>query len=118
MQRRALLAGGPAAIATMVAVVRLAAAVVLALGARTTIAADVSRAEALADACTSCHGINGRSQRSIPSLNTRSRAQLIQMLEAFRAQKQPATVMERITRTYTAAEIELLADYFSRGQKP
>jgi cytochrome subunit of sulfide dehydrogenase len=83
----------------------------------TVYAANDGRGEALADACTSCHGINGRSHGYIPSLNTLLRAQFISALEDFREQKRNATVMNRIARAYTPAEIELLADYFTSGEK-
>jgi sulfide dehydrogenase cytochrome subunit len=78
-------------------------------------AADDPRAEALADACTSCHGIAGRSHGYIPSINALSRAQFIQALQEYRAQKRTATIMNRVTKAYTPAEIALLADYFTSG---
>jgi cytochrome c553 len=72
-------------------------------------------AEALADACTSCHGIGGHSQGYIPSLAGIERATLLRELLAYRAQTGPATttIMNRIARTYTDAELAALADYFS-----
>jgi sulfide dehydrogenase cytochrome subunit len=85
--------------------------------AGTASAAEEPRAEALADACTSCHGIAGRSQGYIPSLNKLSRAQFIQALQQYREQKRIATIMNRIARGYTPAEIEQLADYFTSGAK-
>jgi sulfide dehydrogenase cytochrome subunit len=88
-----------------------------ALGVRTVVAADVSRAEALADACTSCHGVKGHSSGFIPSLDTLPRAKFLQAMEGFREPGSSATIMNRIVRTYTRAEIELLADYFSMDGK-
>jgi sulfide dehydrogenase cytochrome subunit len=93
-------------------------ALVFLLVASTASAADDPRAEALADACTSCHGIAGRSHGYIPSLNAMSRTQFIQALEEYREQKRAATIMNRIARAYTPAEIALLADYFISGTKP
>jgi cytochrome subunit of sulfide dehydrogenase len=90
-------------------------ALVFCLGVSTAVAADDSPAAALADACTSCHGINGHSHGYIPSLVMLSRKQFIQALEDYRAQKRSATIMNRIARNYTPAEIELLADYFTSG---
>jgi len=87
------------------------------LAAHPTFAADNSRGEALADACTGCHGIEGQNQGYIPSLNTLTRAQLIQAMAEFREQKRVATVMDRIARAYTAAEVELIADYFTADAK-
>jgi len=94
-----------------------AAALVFWFGMSTASAADYPRAEALADACTSCHGIKGRSHGYIPSLDTLSRIEFLQALEEYRRQKRSATIMNRIARSYTAEEIELLADYFTSGAK-
>jgi sulfide dehydrogenase cytochrome subunit len=93
----------------------ITAALSFCVGVRAACAADDPRAEALADACTSCHGIQGRSRGYIPSLNTLSRTQFIQAMHEYREQKRPATIMNRIARTYTPADIELLADYFTSG---
>jgi cytochrome subunit of sulfide dehydrogenase len=75
-------------------------------------AADLN-AEGLADGCTSCHGVGGRSQGYIPSIAGVSKATLLQELKAFRAQTAQATIMNRIARAYTDSELEALADYFS-----
>jgi sulfide dehydrogenase cytochrome subunit len=74
-----------------------------------------ARGEALADACTSCHGIEGRSHGYIPSLDKLSRAQFVQAMEDFQAQKRAATIMNRIARAYSKEDMALLADYFTSG---
>jgi cytochrome c553 len=78
----------------------------------------VQDGEALADACTSCHGIRGRSRGYIPPLEGARRADLMRQLLAFRAQSGQATIMNRIARAYTDAELEELADYFSSRPGP
>ncbi|HXN10411.1 MAG TPA: c-type cytochrome [Steroidobacteraceae bacterium] len=94
--------------------VRIGAALVAILQGSVALAA-APDAEGLADACTSCHGIGGHSQGYIPSLAGADRATLLRELQAFRAQTGPATttIMNRIARAYTDAELEALADYFS-----
>ena len=72
----------------------------------------------LANACTSCHGIEGHSIGAIPSIGVLDRETLIVQLKAFRAQEGEATIMKRLVRGYTDAEIEALADYFSSVSKP
>lgn len=69
---------------------------------------------ALADACTSCHGLGGRSSGAIPSIAGLDREALRSQLLAFREQKIEAAVMNRIARGYSEAEIGALADYFSK----
>jgi cytochrome c553 len=75
-------------------------------------------AEALADACTSCHGVGGHSQGYIPSIAGVAKATLLRQLQAYRAQTAQATIMNRIARTYSDAELEALADYFSAAPRP
>ena len=69
--------------------------------------------EGLADACTSCHGLGGRSQGYIPSIAGVEKTTLLRQLKAFRAQTAQATIMNRIARAYTDPELEALAEYFS-----
>jgi cytochrome subunit of sulfide dehydrogenase len=71
--------------------------------------------EALADGCTSCHGIQGQSRGYIPSLDQLSKADITRAMIEFRAQKRPATIMNRIARAYSDEEIALLANYFAGG---
>ena len=73
--------------------------------------------EALADGCTSCHGIQGKSRGEIPSLDGLSRADFRQAMIDFRAQRRTATIMNRIARVYSDEDIALLADYFSSVEK-
>jgi cytochrome c553 len=75
-------------------------------------------AAGLADGCTSCHGVNGSSVGGIPSIAGHDRAVLVSELQDFRAQKGDATIMNRIIRGYSDAEINALADYFSSTSKP
>jgi cytochrome subunit of sulfide dehydrogenase len=67
----------------------------------------------LSNGCTSCHGIEGRSQTAVPPLAGRPADELRQLLLAYKAQKAPATIMNRIARGYTDDEIAALAAYFS-----
>jgi len=60
-----------------------------------------SRGVALAHACVTCHGPDGRSQGAIPSLTTLSSADIITALQAFRAETRQGTVMHRIARGWT-----------------
>jgi sulfide dehydrogenase cytochrome subunit len=74
----------------------------------------------LADACTSCHGLGGRSHGYIPSIAGVEKTVLLRQLKAFRLQPtQPtqATIMNRIARAYTDSELEALADYFSAAPR-
>ena len=68
---------------------------------------------ALADACASCHGTDGRSQGAIPSLAGMPAAEFVAKMTALRTGSAEATVMDRIAPGVSPAEVELLADYFA-----
>jgi sulfide dehydrogenase cytochrome subunit len=68
---------------------------------------------ALANACASCHGIDGRSQGAIPSLAGMPAAEFIARMAAFRSGAGEATVMDRIAPGVSPAETDRLADYFA-----
>ncbi len=67
-----------------------------------------------AQACLSCHGANGAGQGGVPGLAGRDLAELVALMAAFRANERPATIMGRITRGYSEAEIASSAEYFSQ----
>ena len=64
-------------------------------------------ARLIALSCAGCHGPDGRSPGSIPSLNGRSATALAMALRAFRTE--PATVMGRIAKGYSDEEIDAVA---------
>lgn len=67
----------------------------------------------LAAACTSCHGVDGRSTTAIPSLAGRPADDLAAALLAYRDGTRGGTIMDRIARGYTPEQIALLAAWFS-----
>ena len=82
-------------------------------GALPGFAADAPSGKQLSNGCTACHGLEGRGGEAIPTLAGQSTADLMTKLHDFRDQKGDATIMNRIARGYTDAEIQALADYFS-----
>jgi sulfide dehydrogenase cytochrome subunit len=87
----------------------------LAIGGGTALPAQAQSADgmALGDSCTSCHGVDGHSQGSVPSIGGVDKATLLSALTAFKAGKGDPTIMNRVVRGYTDAELAALADYFS-----
>ncbi len=88
----------------------LAAAAAFSLG----LPAAAQNAPLAAQACLSCHGPNGAGAGGVPVLAGRDRAELVALMAAFRANERPATIMGRITRGYTEAEVIASAEYFAR----
>lgn len=66
-----------------------------------------------AQGCLGCHGPNGAGQAPIPALTGRPAAETEALMLAFRANERPATIMGRIARGYTDAEIAALAAHFA-----
>ena len=91
---------------------RIAALVVLAASFAPAAAADETAPDVLANACGGCHGINGVSPGSIPSLQGLDAGDIEKILLAFKSGDIQVTVMNRIAKGYTSAEIEVLARYF------
>ncbi|MCS6931489.1 MAG: hypothetical protein NZM27_04690 [Acetobacteraceae bacterium] len=92
----------------------LAAAALLACG---TAAAQVPDGALLGSACAGCHGVTGEGGHGIPSIRQmHGREHFVELMRAFRANERPNTVMGRIARGYTEAEIAALAAHFARAQ--
>lgn len=67
--------------------------------------------------CYSCHGTDGRSRGSIPSLAGKNAQQALLMLKKFKSGHLPSTVMTRHAKGYTDAELEALANYIGTNLK-
>ncbi|UCH53784.1 MAG: hypothetical protein JSW09_03030 [Pseudomonadota bacterium] len=81
--------------------------------------APVSAAQAanMAVNCFSCHGPEGRSPGSIPSLQQLTAVNIVALMKDFRSGKRPSTVMGRHAKGYTDAEVEALAGYIAGLKK-
>ncbi len=63
--------------------------------------------------CFTCHGPEGRSPGSIPSLHGKTAEALVKTMQDFKSDARPSTVMARHAKGYTDAEIEAIAKYIS-----
>ena len=79
-------------------------------------AADL-RAAILANPCAGCHGMDGVSTGTIPSINQLSADAIVAALKAYKSGERPGTVMNRIAKGYTDEEIQRIADYFHSLKK-
>lgn len=71
----------------------------------------------MAHNCFACHGPEGHSPGTIPSLDRLDRQRIVTDLKAFKSGGLPSTVMGRQAKGYTDAEIEAIADYIAGLQK-
>ena len=67
-----------------------------------------------AEACLGCHGPSGAGMGPIVALAGRDQAELIAAMAAFRSNERAGTIMGRVARGYTEAEIAAIAAHFSR----
>jgi len=75
--------------------------------------AEMASGEVLANTCFSCHGTDGKSVGDMPTIAGKSRKFIIAKLEDYKSGKIPATVMKRIVKGFSDAEIIALAKFFS-----
>ncbi len=69
----------------------------------------------LANTCAGCHGGNGASLGpSIPTLAGLSSAYFVEIMEAYKTDEVPSTIMGRLAKGYTTAEFEQMGEYFAK----
>jgi len=67
-----------------------------------------------AQGCLGCHGPGAAGQPPIPGIAGRPAAETDAAMQAFRANQRPGTIMGRIARGYTDAEIAAVSAYFAQ----
>lgn len=73
---------------------------------------ELSRAAMLSYTCAGCHGTNGISPGSIPSIYCKTPAAIQKALKEYRDGTRFSTVMGRHVKGYTDDEIQLIAGFF------
>ena len=68
----------------------------------------------LASNCANCHGTTGNAKGAMPSLAGQQKSFIVEQMKAFRDGKRPATIMHQLAKGYTDAQIDMVADFFSR----
>lgn len=67
----------------------------------------------LAEACLGCHGADNAGASSVAGIAGRPAPELAAQLAAFRANERPATIMGRIARGYSEAEVAAVAAWLA-----
>jgi sulfide dehydrogenase cytochrome subunit len=76
---------------------------------------DPLRVALVTGGCTGCHGATGEGGHGIPSIaQTKSQAEFIAVMKAFRDNQGSPTVMNRISRGYTDEELVVMAVRFAK----
>jgi sulfide dehydrogenase cytochrome subunit len=71
----------------------------------------------IASNCFACHGPDGHSPGTIPSLDKLNKKRVLSDMKDFRTGEAPSTVMGRHAKGYSDAEIEAVADYLASLKK-
>lgn len=77
------------------------------------VSADGPSAAMLAGACAACHGPAGSSVGVTPSIAGAKSEYFVETMKAFQSGARKATVMDRIAKGYTEAELKAMGDYFA-----
>ena len=75
--------------------------------------ADMASGAVLANTCFSCHGTDGKSAGAMPTIADKTESYIVDKLTSFKSGKLDATVMNRIAKGFSDAEIAALAKFFS-----
>ena len=76
-------------------------------------AAAASPAPPGASSCTGCHPANAGVETPVPRLVGRSATEIVQQMQAFRSGQQSATVMDRLAKGFSDAEIQAIAAWYA-----
>ncbi len=72
-------------------------------------------AEMISYACFGCHGMYGGSAGlTMPSLASQSKTAIVDAMKKFKSGERTSTIMGRIAKGYSDAEIDLMGEYFAR----
>jgi cytochrome subunit of sulfide dehydrogenase len=69
-----------------------------------------------ASSCSGCHAPAGARDSAVPTLDGRPAGEIVSAMEAFRQGARPATVMDRIAKGFSDAEIAAIAEWLSHTQ--
>ena len=91
----------------------LAAFVVTLLAAGAATAQDGPSSQAMVQTCYVCHGPEGRSAEGMPALMRGQKEFVVRQMTEFKTDRRPATIMNRVAKSYSDAEIAAIADYLA-----
>jgi sulfide dehydrogenase cytochrome subunit len=67
-----------------------------------------------ASSCSGCHASKAGVESAVPRLAGRAAADIAAQMQAFKTGQRPATVMDRIARGLTDAEVEAIAAWYAQ----
>jgi cytochrome c553 len=71
-------------------------------------------APAGASSCTGCHAVNPGVETPIPRLAGRIASETVSQMQAFKTGRRKGTVMDRLAKGFSDAEIEAIAEWYAQ----
>ena len=96
--------------------VLLIATTAMAMGSSAVIADDNIRGRTIGVTCAGCHGTDGIGGTAIPPLKGRDAAYMESAMTEYKDGTRSGTIMPRIAKGYTEADIKAVAAYFANLQ--
>jgi sulfide dehydrogenase cytochrome subunit len=87
----------------------VAAAVIL-----TSLAAHAADSPPGAASCSGCHAANTNVQTPVPPLNSRSAADIVSQMAAFKSGERKGTIMDRIAKGFSDEETRAIAAWYEQ----
>jgi len=78
---------------------------------------DPIKGEMLSLSCASCHGTDGKSTKITPYIAGMGKNYMYQTLLDFKYGKRDGTMMQKHTKGFTDAELEMVSEYFSKIER-
>ena len=91
-----------------------AGAIALAWSSPVPAQAPAPNAALIAANCAVCHGQGGMGAGDIVKINDKTPAQIVEAMGAFRDGKKPSTIMGRIVKGYSDAQIAAVANHLGK----
>ena len=86
---------------------------VLLAGASVAHAQEGPSGQAMVQTCYVCHGPDGRSAEAVPALMRGQRELIVRQMLDFKADRRPATIMNRVAKSYSDEQIAAIAGYLA-----
>lgn len=67
----------------------------------------------LGAACVLCHGANGEGAGGVAAIKGHTKDYIADMMKRFKSGERPSTVMQRLAKGFSDAEIDAVATYFA-----
>ncbi len=73
----------------------------------------------LAATCANCHGTNGKAPEgaAVLSLAGLEKGYIVAQMAAFKSGARPATIMHQLSKGYSDAQINAIAEYFAAQKR-